>query len=262
MLGSENQPYEFKRNQSNVVMFVGLQGSGKTTTCTKLAYNFMKRGWRVGLVCADTFRAGAFTQLKMNAAKIKCPFFGHQNETDPVKIAEEGVAFFREKKYEIIIVDTSGRHKQEQSLFDEMLQVEATIKPDTSIFVMDGSIGQACYDQAKAFHQTIKVGQVIVTKLDGHAKGGGALSAVAATKSPIIFIGTGEHFDDLEAFEAGSFIKRLLGLGDLENLMKKVTQSMNPQKQKKMIDNLKEGKFTLRDMRDQFAQVLSMGSIG
>jgi signal recognition particle subunit SRP54 len=132
------------------------------------------------------------------------------------------VTFFREKKFEIIIVDTSGRHKQEESLFNEMLQVEATIKPDTSIFVMDGSIGQACYAQAKAFHEAIKVGQVIVTKLDGHAKGGGALSAVAATKSPIIYIGTGEHFDDLESFEAGSFIKRLLGLGDLEGLLGKI----------------------------------------
>jgi signal recognition particle subunit SRP54 len=141
MLGSDNKPYEFVRGKPNVVMFVGLQGSGKTTTCTKFAYQYMKRGWRVGLVCADTFRAGAFEQLKMNAAKIKCPFFGHKNEADPVKIAQEGVDFFREQKYEIIIVDTSGRHKQEQSLFDEMLQVEATIKPDTAIFVMDGSIG-------------------------------------------------------------------------------------------------------------------------
>jgi signal recognition particle subunit SRP54 len=264
MLGSENKPYEFVKGKadSNVVMFVGLQGSGKTTTCTKFAYQYIKRGWKVGLVCADTFRAGAFEQLKMNAAKIKCPFFGHKNEKDPVKIAEQGVNFFREQKYEIIIVDTSGRHKQEQELFDEMLQVEATIKPDTSIFVMDGSIGQACYEQAKAFHDTIKVGQVIVTKLDGHAKGGGALSAVAATQSPIIFIGTGEHFDDFEAFDPKSFIKRLLGLGDLETLMSKVQETMTSKKSQKMMENLKEGKFTLRDMRDQFAQVLSMGNIG
>ena len=113
MLGSENKPYEFVKGKPNVVMFVGLQGSGKTTTCTKFAYQYIKRGWKVGLVCADTFRAGAFDQLKMNAAKIKCPFFGHKNEKDPVKIAEQGVNFFREQKYEIIIVDTSGRHKQE-----------------------------------------------------------------------------------------------------------------------------------------------------
>lgn len=119
----DNKPYEFKKGKANVVMFVGLQGSGKTTTCTKFAYHYMKKGWRVGLVCADTFRAGAFEQLKMNAAKIKCPFYGHIKETDPVKIAADGVAFFREQKFEIIIVDTSGRHKQETALFDEMKQV-------------------------------------------------------------------------------------------------------------------------------------------
>src|SRR5438105_5108255 len=120
MLESENKPYEFKKGKPNVVMFVGLQGSGKTTTCTKFAYHYMRKGWRVGLVCADTFRAGAFEQLKMNAAKIKCPFFGHKKETDPVKIAKEGVTFFKEQKFEIIIVDTSGRHKQETALFEEM----------------------------------------------------------------------------------------------------------------------------------------------
>lgn len=111
MLSSKNKAPEFVRGKQNVVMFVGLQGAGKTTTCTKYAYNYIKKGWRVGLVCADTFRAGAFEQLKQNAAKIKCPFYGNRNETDPVKIAEEGVAFFRKQKYEIIIVDTSGRHK-------------------------------------------------------------------------------------------------------------------------------------------------------
>ena len=137
----EQRPYEFKRGKPNVVLFVGLQGSGKTTTCTKFAYHYMKKGWRVGLVCADTFRAGAFEQLKMNAAKIKCPFFGHKRETDPVKIAQEGVNFFKDQKFEIIIVDTSGRHKQEQALFDEMQQVQTATNPDTAIFVMDSSIG-------------------------------------------------------------------------------------------------------------------------
>ena len=141
----------------------------------------MKKGWRVGVVCADTFRAGAFTQLQMNAAKIKCPFFGHPKETDPVKIAQSGVDYFREKNYEIIIVDTSGRHKQEDALFDEIKEVQAVIKPETGVFVMDGSIGQACFGQAKAFKDAVKVGSVIITKLDGNAKGGGSLSAVAAT---------------------------------------------------------------------------------
>lgn len=135
------------------------------------------------------------------------------------------------------------------------------MKPDTAIFVMDSSIGQACYDQALAFNKAIKVGSVIITKLDGHAKGGGALSAVAATESPVIFIGTGEHFDDLEPFEASGFIKRLLGLGDISGLMKTVKEAISEDKQKKMAENIEKGVFTMRDMRDQFSSVLSMGPL-
>jgi signal recognition particle subunit SRP54 len=127
---------------------------------------------------------------------------------------------------------------------------------------MDGSIGQACFDQAKAFSQTVKLGSVIITKLDGHAKGGGSLSAVAATECPIIFIGTGEHFDDFEAFAAESFIKRLLGMGDLSTLFKTVNEAFSQKKQKKMIENISEGKFSMRDMREQYRQVLNMGPLG
>ena len=122
---------------------------------------------------------------------------------------------FKKEKYEIIIVDTSGRHMQEESLFDEMKQIKVSVAPDETIFVMDGAYGQALTDQAHAFKKAVDVGSVIITKLDGHAKGGGALSAVAATGSPINFLGVGETFEDLEAFESESFIKRLLGLGDL-----------------------------------------------
>ena len=111
MLDSDRKPYEFKKGKPNVVMFVGLQGAGKTTTCTKYAYHYMRKGWRVGLVCSDTFRAGAVEQLKQNAAKIKCPFYGHKSEKDPVKIASDGVKYFKDEGYEIIIIDTSGRHK-------------------------------------------------------------------------------------------------------------------------------------------------------
>ena len=141
MLNAEKEPYEFKRGKPQVVMFVGLQGAGKTTTCTKYAYHYIKRGWRTALVCCDTFRAGAFNQLQQNAAKIRCPFYGNPDETDPVKIADEGVEIFKKEKYEIIIVDTSGRHSQEESLFDEMKQIKEVTKPNEIVFVMDGSIG-------------------------------------------------------------------------------------------------------------------------
>jgi len=168
----------------------------------RFAYFHKKKGWKPALVCADTFRAGAFDQLKQNATKTQIPFYGSYNQTDPVVIAEQGVQRFREEQRDLIIVDTSGRHKQEESLFEEMRQVAQAVKPDLVIFVMDGSIGQAAFDQAKAFKDTVEVGAVILTKMDGHAKGGGALSAVGATKSPIIFLGTGEHMDQFESFDS------------------------------------------------------------
>ncbi|KAG8372511.1 hypothetical protein BUALT_Bualt12G0073800 [Buddleja alternifolia] len=174
--------FTLKKGKSSVVMFVGLQGSGKTTTCTKYAYYHQKKGWKPALVCVDTFRAGAFDQLKQNSTKAKIPFYGSYTESDPVRIAVEGVG--------------------------NLL-----------------CIGQATFDQAQAFKQSVAVGAMIVTKMDGHAKGGGALSAVAATKSPVIFIGTGEHMDEFEVFNVKPFVSRLLAL----------------------LQELSEGTFTLRN---------------
>jgi signal recognition particle subunit SRP54 len=261
MLTTEKKPYVMKKGKPNIVMFVGLQGSGKTTTCTKYAYHYLKKGWKVALVCADTFRAGAFDQLKQNATKCRIPFYGSYTEMDPVKIAEEGVTHFKKQNYELIIVDTSGRHKQEEALFDEMKQVASVTAPDDIIFVMDSHIGQACHDQALAFKKAVDIGSVIITKLDGHAKGGGALSAVAATESPIIFIGTGEHFEDFEPFNPESFIKRLLGMGDIPGLFAKVKEVITPENQAKLAENLQKGDCTLRNMRDQYQSVLKMGPL-
>ncbi|CAB1335455.1 unnamed protein product, partial [Coregonus sp. 'balchen'] len=199
------------KGKNNVIMFVGLQGSGKTTTCSKLAYYYQRKGWKTCLICADTFRAGAFDQLKQNATKARIPFYG------------------------------SGRHKQEDSLFEEMLQVSNAV--------------------AKAFKDKVEVASVIVTKLDGHAKGGGALSAVAATKSPIIFIGTGEHIDDLEPFKTQPFISKLLGMGDIEGLIDKVNE-LKLDDNEELIDKLKHGQFTLRDMYEQFQNIMKMGPFG
>uniref|UniRef100_A0A915NTR6 signal-recognition-particle GTPase n=1 Tax=Meloidogyne floridensis TaxID=298350 RepID=A0A915NTR6_9BILA len=203
-------PYQPVKGKANVIMFVGLQGAGKTTTCTKMAYYYQKKGWKTCLVCADTFRAGAFDQLKQNATKARIPFYGSYSEIDPVIIAANGVEKFKRDGFELIIVDTSGRHKQEAALFEEMLQVSNAIKPDNVIFVMDASIGQACEAQARAFKNCVDIGSVIITKLDGHAKGGGALSAVATTHSSIIFIGTGEHIDDFELFKVKPFLQKLV----------------------------------------------------
>ncbi|KYO37268.1 signal recognition particle subunit SRP54 isoform X1 [Alligator mississippiensis] len=246
------------KGKQNIIMFVGLQGSGKTTTCSKLAYYYQRKGWKTCLICADTYRAGAFDQLKQNATKARIPFYGSYTEMDPVIIASEGVEKFKNENFEIIIVDTSGRHKQEDSLFEEMLQVANAIQPDNIVYVMDASIGQACEAQAKAFKDKVDVASVIVTKLDGHAKGGGALSAVAATKSPIIFIGTGEHIDDFEPFKTQPFISKLLGMGDIEGLIDKVNE-LKLDDNEALIEKLKHGQFTLRDMYEQFQNIMKMG---
>ncbi|CEM20753.1 unnamed protein product [Vitrella brassicaformis CCMP3155] len=261
MLTPDRSPFAPKKGKPNIIMFVGLQGSGKTTTCTKYAHYYQRKGWKTALVCADTFRAGAFDQLKQNATKAKIPFYGSYTETDPVKIAEEGVEQFKKDKYELIIVDTSGRHKQEGALLEEMKQVAEAVEPNDIIYVMDSHIGQACFDQAKAFRDAVDVGSVIVTKLDGHAKGGGALSAVAATDSPVIFIGTGEHFDDFESFEAKSFVSRLLGLGDIGGLFNTIKEAVPLDKQPDIINRIAKGIFTIRDLYEQFQNVLKMGPL-
>lgn len=255
------QPYIPHKGKSNVIMMVGLQGSGKTTTVTKLAYYYKRKGMHPGLVCADTFRAGAFAQLRQNATRAKVPFYGSDTETDPVVVASAGVEQFRKEGADLIIVDTSGRHKQEEELFVEMEQVAEAVQPDLIIFVMDGSIGQAAFDQAAAFKERVPVGAVIITKLDGHAKGGGALSAVAATKSPIIFLGTGERIPDLQPFNAKSFVERLLGMGDVRELVSTLNDAIPKDAQRKMAEELRQGKFTLRSLRDQFQYAMQLGPL-
>merc|ERR1712071_103377 len=253
--------YKPQKGRPNVIMFVGLQGAGKTTTCTKMAYHYKKKGWKTCLVCADTFRAGALDQLKQNATKAKIPFYGSYTESDPVIIAQDGVDRFKEEKFEIIIVDTSGRHQQEASLFEEMLEIEQAVCPDDVVFVMDASIGQACESQALAFSNQVDVGSVIITKLDSNAKGGGALSAVAATKSPIIFVGTGEHIDELEVFKTDRFIGKMLGMGDIKTLLENIQEQIGEDDGGKFIGRIGQGLFTIRDMYDQFNNVSKLGPL-
>lgn len=260
MLDPGTKPAALKRGKPNVVMFVGLQGNGKTTSCVKYAHYHRRKNWKTCLVCADTFRAGAFDQLKQNATKAKIPFYGSYTETDPVKIATDGVERFKKEGYELIIVDTSGRHKQEAALFEEMQQMADAVDPTDIIFVMDSAIGQAAHDQALAFKQQVAVGSVIITKLDGHAKGGGAISAVSATQSPITFIGTGEHIDELEEFNTASFVGRLLGMGDVSGLVNSI-KSAGLHENPELYKRLTEGVFTLRDMRDQFENISKLGPL-
>lgn len=251
------EPFKAKKGRPNVIMFVGLQGAGKTTTCTKLAKHYQNRGFKPCLVCADTFRAGAFDQLKQNATRAKIPFYGSLTQTDPAVVAYEGVQRFRKERFDIIIVDTSGRHRQEEDLFEEMVQVQKAIQPDTTIMVLDSNIGQQAELQAKAFKDAADFGSIIITKADSNAAGGGAISAVAATGTPIVFVGTGEHMMDLDRFEPQSFVSKLLGMGDIGGLIEHV-QSLKLD-QKSTMKNLQEGVWTVANTRDQIQNVMKLG---
>jgi len=255
-LGEKPATLKITPGKRRILMLVGIQGSGKTTAAAKLARYLQKRGIKTALICADTYRPGAYAQLKQLAEKIKVPIYGNPNEKDPVKIAKEGLKQF--KDYEIVIIDTAGRHKEEKSLIEEMKRLEKAIKPDEIMLVIDGTIGQQAAVQAKAFHEATPIGSVIVTKLDGSARGGGALSAVAAIGAPIKFIGTGEKIEDIEPFVPTRFVGRLLGMGDLETLLEKVREAeiKIPEKKAKAILS---GKFTLTDMYEQFEAMKSMG---
>ncbi|MCD6469190.1 signal recognition particle protein [Candidatus Bathyarchaeota archaeon] len=256
LLGEKPVPLTVTPGKRNVFMLVGIQGSGKTTTAAKLARYFQKRGYKTALICADTFRPGALAQLSQLAAQINVPVYGDEREKDSIKITLEGLKKF--EKYDIIIVDTAGRHKDEKSLIEEMKTLQKAIKPDEVIMVIDGTIGQQAAVQAKAFHEATPLGSIIVAKLDGSARGGGALSAVAATGAPIKFIGTGEKINDLEAFDPPRFVSRLLGMGDLRSLIEKVREAelKIPEKRAKAILS---GKFTLSDMYEQFEAIKRMG---
>jgi signal recognition particle subunit SRP54 len=258
-VGDKPVQLKVEPGKKKIVMLVGIQGSGKTTHVAKLARYFQKRGLKVGLICADTYRPGAYNQLQQLSTRTNTPFFGDLRAKDPVKVAREGLKLFSDK--DLIIVDTAGRHKEEKDLIKEMKDLEKNLHPDEVIMVIDGTIGQQALAQAKTFHEATPIGAIIVTKLDGSSRGGGALSAVAATGAPIKFIGTGEKIEDLEAFIPSRFVGRLLGMGDLETLLEKVKDAEINVPQKKAKD-IMSGNFTLTDMYEQFQAVKKMGPFG
>jgi len=257
-VGEKPVPLEIRPGRQNVLMLIGIQGSGKTTHAAKLARYFQKRGLKPALICADTFRPGAYNQLEQLAESINVDFYGEPDGKDPVKVARNGVKKFSD--YEVVLLDTSGRHKEEKSLMVEMQQIARAVKPQEIILVLDGTIGQQAAAQAAAFNEATDVGSIIVSKLDGSARGGGALSGVAATGAPIKFIGTGEKIEDMEQFVPGRFIGRLLGMGDIESLVAKVKEA-EVEVSEKDINALLSGKFTLTDMYHQLEAMRKMGPL-
>ena len=257
-LGEKPAPLKIETEKRNVLMLVGIQGSGKTTSTVKLARYFQKRGLKTGLVCADTFRPGAYAQMEQFAKQSNISVYGDAKAKNSKDIALKGLKAFND--YDVVIVDTSGRHKGEKGLIEEMKTLEKAVKPDEVILVIDGTIGQQAATQAKAFHEATPIGSIFVAKLDGSARGGGALSAVAAIGAPIRFIGTGEKIDDVEIFVPSRFVGRLLGMGDLQSLIEKVREAEVKIPEKKA-RALLSGKFTLTDMYEQLESMKSMGPL-
>jgi signal recognition particle subunit SRP54 len=239
-------------------MLVGIQGSGKTTHAAKLARYYKRRGLKTGLITCDTFRPGAYEQLKQLADSIKVDFYGEPGSKDPILLAKNGVDHFR--NYEVVILDTSGRHKEEQGLIKEMALIAEAVSPQEIVLVLDGTIGQQASLQAEAFMKATSIGSIIVAKLDGTARGGGALSGVAAIGAPIKFIGTGERVEDLEPFVPSRFVGRLLGMGDIEGLISKVKEAETTVTEKDVRAML-SGKLSLQDVYDQFEAMRNLGPL-
>lgn len=257
--GRKVKDYVIKK-RPYIIMLVGIQGSGKTTSAVKLANYFQKRGFKVGLICADTYRAGAFQQISQLAEKVNIPVYGFSNEKiSSIEIAKDGIDYFKKQNFDVIIIDTAGRHKDEKGLMSEMHEMAKKIRPSEIMLVIDGTIGQQAFSQAKAFKEiTRDIGTIFVTKLDGTARGGGALSAVSAIGAPIAFIGTGEHIDDIELFNPPKFVGRLLGIPDIEQLIQKVKEAKIVVSKEKTLKMLK-GKFTLVDFYEQINNISKLG---
>jgi signal recognition particle subunit SRP54 len=259
-LGEEAPKTTIPPGKTYVIMLVGIQGTGKTTAAVKFARFYQKRGLRVGIICADNFRPGAYEQLAQLADKVSVPVYGDPKNPSPEKLVKEGFSHFEKEKENLIIVDTAGRHKNETELMDEMKRLARLAKPDEIVLAVDGSIGQAAMAQARAFNEATNIGSILVTKLDGTAKGGGALSAVAATGAKIKFISVGEGTDDLEQFVPSNFVGRILGIGDVASLVEKVREAEIKIPEKKARAIL-EGRFNLKDMYDQLEAVRKMGPL-
>ncbi len=262
LFGGDRKPQVFPQKTPYVIVLVGVQGSGKTTTAAKIAYFYKKYKYKPCLVCADTYRPAAYEQLEQLAKQIDVPMCGDPSSKDPVGIAKKCVDWCLQRGCDIVIVDTAGRHGygSEQALLEEMKEIVGAVRPDEVMLVVDASMGQKAFDLAKRFHEATPIGSITITKLDGTAKGGGALSAVAATGAQIKFVGVGEKIPELEVFEPRRFVGRLLGFGDLPSLIEKLKEiEYRDSLERRVRRALSSGKITLADI---YVQLKSMKRLG
>ncbi len=260
LMGSDTKHITFNPNGPTVVMLVGLQGAGKTTNGSKLAGLMKRQGKNPLLVACDIYRPAAITQLKVCGEKLGIPVFdrGTQN---PVDTAVESVSYARSHGHDMVFLDTAGRLHVDEQLMEELKNIKAAVKPQEIMLVVDAMTGQDAVNAAESFHQWLDIDSVMLSKLDGDARGGAALSVRAITGKPIKFAGIGEKLEDIEPFHPDLMSSRILGMGDVRTLSEKAEKAYDAKKAAEMEEKLKSNRFTLQDFYEQMVQMKSMGSM-
>jgi len=259
LLGKEKYEIKLDKKKQTKIMLLGLYGAGKTTTAAKLATYYAKRGFKTAMLGLDVHRPAASEQLEQLGNQIKIPVFTNKNEKNALKIYKQ---YKKElENFDLIIIDTAGRHDLDKNLVKEIKDLVKTINPDYKLLTLQADIGQAAKNQASEFQKAVNINGVIITRMDSTAKAGGALTACSETNAPVYFIGTGEKMNEFETFNPKSFISRLLGLGDLEGLLEKVQSAVDEKDQKKLKQKLEKGEFNLRDLQQQLKSMKGMGSL-
>ena len=260
LMGSEAKHITINPNGPTVVMLVGLQGAGKTTNGSKLAGLMKRQGKNPLLVACDIYRPAAITQLKVCGEKLGIPVF-EKGQTDPVQIAKEAVLYARQHGHDMVFLDTAGRLHVDEALMTELKNIKATVSPQEIMLVVDAMTGQDAVNAAQSFNEWLDIDSVMLSKLDGDARGGAALSVRAVIGKPIKFAGMGEKLEDIEPFHPDRMASRILGMGDVLSLIEKAEKAFDAKKAAEMEERLKSNKFTLQDFYDQMVQLKSMGSM-
>ncbi len=260
LMGGENTKLTISPKPPTVVMLVGLNGAGKTTNGAKLAGFMKKQGKRPLLVACDTFRPAAITQLEVVGQQVDVPVF-QMGQIDPVDIARAGIEHARQHGNDIVFIDTAGRLHVDEELMEQLKVMKAAIDPTEILLIVDAMIGQDAVNAAKTFDEALDITSVMLTKLDGDARGGAALSIKAVTGKPIKFVGVGEKLDQVELFYPDRMASRILGMGDVLSLIEKAQQTFDAKKAAELEQKLRKNKFTLADFYDQLVQIKGMGSL-
>ena len=261
LIGDAFTDIQFAAKPPTIILMAGLQGSGKTTTVGKLAKRFKEKGKNCLLVPADVYRPAAIEQLHVLGRDLSVAVYDGGDEKDPIAICKKALDEAINKMSQVVIIDTAGRQQVDDDLMDELKRIKETVQPHEVLFVADAMMGQQAAEIAKTFNDTVGIDGVVLTKMDGDARGGAALSIKSITGKPIRFVGMGEKLDALEPFHPDRIVSRILGMGDVMSLVEKAEESFEKEEQEELQKKFKANSFTLEDFRDQLKQVQKMGSM-